>query len=63
MKIFRINIYLKLKILIKSIFSEDIIFKKIDKIILFQSKKKIFDLYQSVKNWIFINFKIFKIKI
>lgn len=62
MKIFRINIYLKLKILIKSIFSEDIIFKKIDKIILFQSKKKYLTYTSQLRTGFLLILKFLKLK-
>jgi len=61
-KIFRINIYLKLKILIKSIFSEDIIFKKIDKIILFQSKKKYLTYTSQLRTGFLLILKFLKLK-
>ena len=40
MKIFRIKIYLLFEVFVKSIFSSGLNFEKIDKIILYQSKKK-----------------------
>ncbi len=53
MSCLRINIYLNLKTFFKSISSQVVKKKRIEKLIQQNSKKKIFYFNKSVKNWIF----------
>lgn len=62
MKIFRIKIYLEFKIFIKSIFNKDLNFKKVDKIILHQSKKKYLTYTSQLRTGFLLILKFLKFK-
>ncbi len=62
MKIFRIKIYLLIEVFVKSIFSSGLNFEKIDKIILYQSKKKFLTYTSQLRTGFLLILKFLKLK-
>lgn len=62
MKIFRIKIYLLFKVFVKSIFSSGLNFEKIDKIILYQSKKKFLTYTSQLRAGFLLILKFLKLR-
>jgi len=61
-KIFRIKIYLLIEVFVKSIFSSGLNFEKIDKIILYQSKKKFLTYTSQLRTGFLLILKFLKLK-